>query len=516
MKKYFLLFLAMGLLLVNCKKNDDSVVDPNNMDDPMVGPVDVTKSRADYPVQDFMWQAMNLYYFYQNNVPNLNENRYATVDEYVEFIASEANPEDFFFDKLVYTDDRFSFLNKDYKELAQGFAGISKSNGLEFGLARFQNSDIVYGYVRYVVKNSDASTKDIKRGDIFTRVDGIELYFNSSDDNNLDLLFDGNDTYTLGMAELVNEEIASNGKEVTLTKQEGLFEDPIHVSKTLDVGGKKVGYLMYNQFAANSGEPLNDVFGEFKSTGITDLVLDLRYNPGGLAYITQILGSLIHQPDPSKVFYNRRYNTALEEAWDLVGGQKTYFTANTGTIDGNSQIPLNSLDLNKIYVIATGSSASASELLINGLRPYVEVVHIGSATFGKNQGSFTLVDSPATGYGYDPDREDEINPNNRWAIQPITSQTENSEGFGDYSDGLVANFIIEEDLAVLGELGDPSERMLARALQEIDGLSGKRDLTAKFPIDFITGSSLQKADGGKLIFRDMPGTLNGKFHNGIK
>jgi len=423
---------------------------------------------------------------------------------------------DFYFNKLIYSEDRFSFLNQDYEELAQGFDGVSKSNGLEFGLARYNNTEVIYGYVRYIVKNSDASAKNIKRGDLFTTVNGSALFYNSEDDNNLDLLFGTNDTYTLGLADFANDEFSLNGNEVTLTKQEGLVEDPIHVNKTLDIGGKKIGYLMYNQFAGNSGEPLNDVFGDFKSDGISDLILDLRYNPGGFGYITQILGSLIYQPDPTKVFYNRRYNATLEEAWDYVGGQKTNFVANTGTSDNNSEIPLNSLGLSKVYVLATGSSASASELLINGLRPYVEVIHIGSTTVGKNQGSFTLVDSPETGYGYDPDREDLINPNNRWAIQPITSQTENSEGFGDYSDGLVPTIQFDEDFANLGELGDPSERMLARALQEIDGASSKKDLSAKFPIDFVTGSSLDKAAGGRLIFRDTPSTLPEKFNIKIK
>ncbi len=521
MKKYFLLLLAMGLVLVNCKKNDDDpVLDANNIEDP-IDPATETKSRADYPVQDFMWQAMNLYYFYQNDVPNLDENSYTTLDEYVDFISSEENPEAFFFDKLVYSQDRFSFLNDDYKELTEGFSGVSKSNGLEFGLARFNNSDIIYGYVRYVVKNSDAATKDIKRGDIFTTVDGNALFFNSAEDNNTNLLFEGNDTYTLGLADFDNNQFILNGKEVSLTKQEGLVEDPILVNKVLEIGGKKVGYLMYNQFAGNSGEPLNETFGEFKSAGITDLVLDLRYNPGGFGYITQILGSLIHQPDTEKVFYSRRYNNTLEEIWEVVGGQKTYFVADTGTQDNNSQTPLNSLNLTKIYVLATGSSASASELLVNGLRPYVEVVHIGSTTVGKNQGSFTLVDSPETGYGYDPDREDAINPNNRWAIQPISSQTENSEGFGDYADGLVPSIQIEEDFDDLGELGDPSERMLARALQEIDGTSSKADLRAKFPVDLISSSSLEKAGGGKLIFRDMPSiqipaAFSEKFNTNIK
>lgn len=515
MKKYFLIGLALLMAVVSCSRNDDEpVVTPDTTENPP-NPVDETKSRADYPVQDFMWQAMNLYYFYVNDVPRLDENSFTSLDDYVGFISSEADPADFYNNQLLFSEDRFSFLSDDYKTLTEGFAGISKSNGLEYSLARFNNSDVIYGYVRYVSKNSDAATKDIKRGDLFTTINGEPLFFNSVEDNNTALLRN-NDTYTLGMADFNGNEFVLNGKEITLTKQEGFAEDPILVNKVLDVGGKKVGYLMYNQFAGNSGEPLNDVFGEFKSAGISDLVLDLRYNPGGFGYITQILGSLIHQPDPEKLFYTRRFNSKYEEALEIQGGLKTNFVADTGTNDNNSQIPLNSLDLSKIYVIATGNSASASELLINGLRPYVEVVHIGSTTVGKNQGSFTLVDSPATGFGYNPDREDEINPNNRWAIQPITSQTENSEGFGDYSDGLPPTIFIEEDFSELGELGNPTERLLARALQEIDGVSAKRDLSAKHPVDLLYSSSLHKAGGGRLIFRDIPELIANRLQDKLK
>lgn len=511
MKKYFLLFLALGFVLVNCKKNDD---EPVISDDP-IDETPIVKSRADYPVQDFMWQAMNFYYWYQKNIPNLDENL-LNEEKYVELLSSEENPEDFYFNKLIFSDDRFSYLSENYKDLVQGQAGIIKSNGLEFGLSRYGEGNDVFGFVRYVIKGSDASTKDIKRGDIFISVNGTPIYYNSDNDNNINELLRDIDTYTLGMADLVNNTITPNGKEVTLVKQEGLIEDPIHVTNIIDVGNKKVGYLMYNQFAGNSGEPLNDVFGEFKSAGITDLVLDLRYNLGGFAYITQILGSLIHQADPEKLFYNRRFNDKFEEVYQIEGGDKTFFVADTGTNDNNSQIPLNSLDLPKIYVIATGNSASASELLINGLRPYLEVVHIGSRTIGKNQGSITFVDDREGQYFYDENREDKINPDNQWAIQPIVSQTENSEGFGDYSEGLVPNIEFTEDRGELGVLGDPSERMLARALQEIDGASGKRDLTAKFPIDLVSSSSLQRKPDGELIFRNLPLNIKAKFNTNPK
>lgn len=263
---------------------------------------------------------------------------------------------------------------------------------------------------------------------------------------------------------------------------------------------------MFNQFAGGSGEPLNDAFGRFKTNGVTDLILDLRYNPGGFAYITQILGSLIYGPNPEDLFFKRRFNAKIQATFGPGDGE-TYFVSDTGTFDGSNETPLNSLNLAKIYIIATGNSASASELLINGLRPYLDVVHIGSTTVGKNQGSITFVDDPSNGYFYDPETVDQINPNNRWAIQPIVSQTENSVGFGDYSDGLVPNIQIDEDITELGVLGDMNERLLARAIQELTGISSKMDFTAKIPVDLVTSSSLRGPMGGKLLFIDVPASF---------
>ncbi|TMM53676.1 carboxyl-terminal protease [Maribacter algarum] len=524
MKKYFLLLLALGLIIFSCETNDDPISPPETSEEMPEEETPVVKTVADYPVQDFMWRAMNIYYFWQEDVADLADNRFTGPSDpaYVNFLGSSTDPEDFFFNKLCNEHenvvggnnavDRFSFLSENYKDIVQGFAGVSKSNGVEFGLGRITDSRGLFGFVRYIVKGSDADTKDIKRGDIFIGVNGTDLTI----DNYRDLLFGEEDTYTLNFATLANGTIAPNGRELSLTKQEGLVENPILVNQVIEHNGIKVGYMVYNQFAGNSGEPLNEAFGELKAQGINELVLDLRYNPGGFGYITQILGSLIYEANPDKVFYNRRFNSRLEEAWDVVGGDKTNFVADTGTNDGNSNIPLNSLNLSKVYIIATRNSASASELLMNGLRPYVEVVHIGERTVGKNQGSLTLVDSPSTGFGYDRDREDEINPDNQWAIQPIVSQTENSEGFGDYSAGLVPNVEISEDLSQLGSLGDPNERLFARALEEIDASTSKKDFTSVYPVDLFSSSSLQKAKGGELIFKNIPLISKQKADTGTK
>ncbi len=99
--------------------------------------------------------------------------------------------------------------------------------------------------------------------------------------NYADLLFGDNDTYTLDMADISGSDLTPNGKEVTLTKEADLVEHPVYIAKSFNISGHQIGYLMYNQFTNEYDNELNDAFGQLKSEGVTDLVLDLRYNPGG-------------------------------------------------------------------------------------------------------------------------------------------------------------------------------------------------------------------------------------------
>ncbi|MBQ0739309.1 peptidase S41, partial [Aquimarina celericrescens] len=121
---------------------------------------------------------------------------------------------------------------------------------------------------------------------------------------------------------------------------------------------------------------------------------------------------------------------------------------------------INSLNLNKVYVLTTQSTASASELLIASLRPYIEVVQVGTATTGKYQGSVTLYDSP------DFSRAG-ANINHRYAMQPLILKSVNANGFTDYDDGLIPTIQAEEDFANLGELGNPNENLFAAALNDV-------------------------------------------------
>ena len=159
-----------------------------------------------------------------------------------------------------------------------------------------------------------------------------------------------------------------------------------------------------------------------------------------------------------QVFAKQQWNAKIEAYFSANNPEalKNIFTDKIGST------PINSLNLTKIYILTTKSTASASELVINGLKPYIEVVQIGDVTVGKNVGSVTLYDSPTFGTA-------NRNPNHRYAMQPIVLKIVNSVGFGDYHNGLVPTFQQKETISTFGILGDSAEPFLSTAIGKITG-----------------------------------------------
>lgn len=501
MKKYMkslLVCIAMGLFLTNCS-NDDNILPDVEPEQEKPQPTEA-KTAADYPVQNFMWQAMNLFYFWQADVPNLADNKFSDLEDpdYISFLASEDNPTDFFYNDLTYQHkqsvgndaaiDRFSVVNENYKDLVNALQGISQSNGLEFNLYLNDDDFGVYGVVTYIMLNSDAYTKDIKRGDVFVGVDGQNLNI----DNYISLLFGDASSYILNMADIAGKDIENNGKAVSLDKIVDFSEDPILVHKVIDQGNKKIGYLIYNGFLAAYDDELNDVFGDFSAQGIDELILDFRYNPGGRVSSAVQIASSIFKTDTTAIFIQPSVNKNLQNTFF---GEPDKFT--NVTID--SKTPLNVLGLNRVYVLTSRSTASASELVINGLEPFVDVVQIGTTTTGKSEFSYTLVDDPEGAFLYDPQREQFINPDNQWALQPLLGKNANADGFSGYENGLVPDYEIREDIENLGVLGDENERMLAFTLSIISGDTAKRSFQDVLPVDYLTNSKMFKPAGDNMF-----------------
>ena len=414
---------------------------------------------SDTEIKDFVWKGLNLWYFWQgtDSAPDLADNRFSNDTDYINFLNSFDSPNQLFY-SLLSDEDRFSWIVDDYFALSGSLSGVSKNNGMAFGLGLIDNGPNVFGYVQYVLPNSSASENNVIRGDIFLTVNGTLL----TEDNYLSLI--SSDVYTIGLAELDNNDnLILTGEEITLTKQ--IYqENPIYISNTFEVNGIKVGYLMYNRFLSDYDQQLNQVFANFVAEGVDELVLDLRYNPGGSVNSAINLGSMITGNTTNDVYLKQIWNNKIQSTFTDEDVTR-YFTQTLS--NGNS---INSLNLNKVYILAQNSSASASELVINALEPYIDVIHIGDVTRGKNEFSITLYDNPDCAFlPPNTDCNGSINPNHTWAMQPLVGRSENADGFSDYTNGLTPDISLDESLSNLGVLGQQDEPLLARAIQHLTG-----------------------------------------------
>ncbi|MEA1786905.1 S41 family peptidase [Arenibacter sp. GZD96] len=479
MKKYVLLFLGLSFLFYNCSSDDDndSVVE-EAVNPPL--PLQPTPVVLTNEINDFVWSAMNSWYFWQDEVLELGDNRFANQDAYFTFLNQFQTPRGLF-QTLRSPKDRFSVIVDDFDILFNSFAGVFTSNGVEFVLTRPPSGGTaVIAVVRYIVPGSSAAATSIKRGDVIFAINGTPLFATTDNQGNIlssNLELFNPDVITLNFADIVGNELVPNGIDIEVTKTQ-ITENPILISKVIE--GTSIGYLMYNSFTSNFDDALNAAFGELKSQGVTDLVLDLRYNLGGSVLSAIRLSSLITGQFAGSVLSRDKWN----DKWQPIFGAEDFF------VNEMNGTPLNSLNLNSVYIIATDDSASASEYVINSLAPYINVTHIGSATVGKNEFSVTLVDNPGQVFQSNgqPDLPlpfivlsenagfttvADANPNHKYAMQPLVGTNENADGFSDFTNGLQPDIEILESLGNLGQLGDPEEPLLARALQEINGTSAK-------------------------------------------
>ncbi len=453
-----ILFTIIGiasLLFFSCEKDDLAVP-------------------KDLKVNDFIWKGLNLYYLWQKDAPNLADDKFANQNQLNAFLKNYQNPVNLFNDlRIDNAVDRFSVIFSDYNQLEGILSGNTLNNGVDYGLKFKQNSTTeIYGWVRYILPNSDASSKNIQRGTIFYAVNGTPLTV----DNYQSLL--STTTYTLNFANFDNGNITPNGEQVTLTKTQ-LQENPVFKTDVFNISNNKIGYLMYNGFYQNYETQLNDAFAYLNSQNITHFVLDLRYNSGGSVATATRLASMITGQHTGQVFAKEQWNSKLEDYFNSNNNQQDLFNYFTTTIGNGNTI--NHLNLNKIYILTSRSTASASELVINGLKPYINVIQIGDKTTGKNVGSVTLYDSPTFA-------KQNVNPNHKYAMQPIVLKIVNSAGFGDYQTGLLADDVFIEDLGNLGEIGNQNEPFLNHVLNIIttNGRFAKQKNT--IDIEYFTDS----------------------------
>ena len=465
----FILFV--GILVTGCKKEEDY---KNNSQ--------VNK------VNYFIWGGLHDYYLWNNEVPKLADPKYNNTDNLDALLKNYSDPQNLFEDLLYKPGevDKWSFIVENSQEIDDWINGISESMGYDFMLGRIGTSNNLFGFVRYVYKGSPADKAGMKRGDLFIWVDDKQLTI----DNYEELLI-SNNHYKLSFAMITNNGLVQNGKSVTMTAVE-IQENPIHMDTVFTFNNQKVGYLVYNGFNANYDLELNDVFKKFKDANINQLVLDLRYNGGGSVQTSIYMASMIYSTDKSKVFAVASYNEGLQEYLVNEYGEESLvdnFTPTIGQTDDHPEVAINSLNLQKIYFIVSDNTASASELLINGLKPYMDVKVVGINTTGKYTGSITLEDEDENG-----------NKNSDWAMQPIVVKFANSQGVTDFFNGLTPNIVAEEDFAHLMPFGDPNETLLKVVLDDMQGLTttAKTLKSAKMGLKKVTDSHAYKPFGNEM------------------
>lgn len=488
--KLFALVALSGFFFASCEKDDGDF--KNNVAE--TGQENAASGEyADIEVEQFIYKGMNDIYLYKADVPELGDHYFAGENEKNAFLREFDSPEALF-DAILSSQDRFSFLTDNYVELEESFKGISSSTaGMEFGLGRIIGTDNIFGYLKYVVPGTSAAQAGLQRGTVFTEVDGIKLT-----ENNFSSLMEAG-SFTINIGEIRDGTIHMTDETVTLQHSQ-YTENPVHIAKTLNVEGQKIGYLMYNSFVGDFDDELNAAFGKFKSEGITELILDLRYNGGGSVESAVDLASMITGQFEGEIFMKEQWNKKYQDYYEK-NSPENLLNRFDPTIRTNADI--NSLNLSRVYVLTSGSTASASELVINGLEPYVDVVQIGGSTTGKFQASVTLYDSE--GYG----RED-ANENHTYAIQPLVFKSANAEGKSDYVEGLAPDIHYAEDISNMGILGDPTEPLLQAALDHLLGRVQQKDASRRMisrQFEIIGESGMNSPFYQKMYTEDIPPIL---------
>ena len=454
LQKHFMRFLFLtGLFfitLVSCKDQDDSIA----------------FREYDFEIEDFIWEALNTYYYWQDSVPDLADNRFNSQKSYASFLSRSNENQEQLFESLLFDKDRFSWIVSDYTALENQLRRVYTTSGMILGLERIGESNDLFAYVRYVLPDSDASKKKIKRGDLFLSINNEELTM----DNYRDLLSSDAELFSIQLAQISGQTVTPTEISVDLVKAE-IQENPIHIHKLIELNNAKIGYLMYNGFVADFDDQLESAFAEFQTQGINQLVIDLRYNRGGRTSSSIKLASMITGQFSGEVFAQTQHNDKLSSL-----NEDYLFEATAAQ-----------LKMDRLYVISSAETASASELLINGLSPYIDVILIGDNTTGKNVGSYSIYDWI--------DDEGNRNPRHTWAMQPITLKIANSEGFADFENGLQADYRLQEDVANLGFLGEIDEPLLEKTLEVMGVLPPKseKNQLPLLEIQFEKMASLQDA-----------------------
>lgn len=434
------MFLLGSVLLWSCSKDNDGPPTPS-------GPVTAAE------INRWILDSMRYFYYWKDGLP-------AAADQ------SMAAPA--YFTQLKNAADRFSFLY-DPAVIATYPVSLRSVYGMEATVINDAKAPGgALGVIQLVQPGSPAASKELKRGLLFTRINGQLL-----NAGNAASLLSALSADRKGDLTLATRDANGNITETTIQKVSagGITEEPaVQQSLILNATTPKTAYLCFNYFDDLQSDALLRTFSDYRQQGVQQLVLDLRYSPGGSIAVAAALCALLgNHIESGSVFAKYAGNSRLGNR--VMSFQQAIALPERGTALTFDQIKPIQLQLSKVYILTGTHTASAAEMIVNNLQPYTTVIQIGSTTLGKDEGMVTIAD------GRSPQRIP-------WVLMPVTYKLQNATGNGGYNKGITPAYPVDELSSLpLQPLGNAADPLIAKALQLIGVPGGRLENIPLTPVE---------------------------------
>lgn len=446
-------FFCVLSLVLACKKPASAPPEPT-------GPVTTQE------INQWVCDSMKRYAYYSNTLNLLADKNQGTLS---------------YFQSLKSANDRFSFIQMNTGE-STAKKTCRSVYGFDYIVFTESNSGKTIGLITLVMDMSPAKRAGLTRGMYFSKVNGIP--YTNSNVANLALSMLNQNTVSLEICTLSNGNLV---KEKDVNVSQGIIWEETQIIQTLVKNNKKVGYVFLSALLNSNRTFYKSIFEEFKATKVRDIILDLRYNSGGdVAAAATICSMISTSIVANSVFIQYKGNKVqgdrvdtFEKAVSLSGGP-TFASLQSCNIG-----------LSRVFILSTEATASSAELLINNLKPYIEVIQIGTKTMGKDEAFFQLSDKRTN------KRIDDL-------LFPIVYKLYNKLGEGDYSNGISPKYVFNEfDVLPLGNFGDATDPMIANCLDRIVGL---------LPASAIQTQGIQQKPGKIKVYNSAVEQPNAKLN----
>lgn len=433
MKKYY--FILKGLLFilfaltVSCQSDEEPVI--------------YKEGSTEY-VNSWMYEQMKKYYLWSEDIPD-GINLTLDSKEY--------------FKKLVQAADRFS-----YAANASSPDTFPRSIRSDYGfdITIVEHEGQVYGIVLFVLSDSPAERNGMKRGQLIKAINGTLLNSQNFERLYVDLVH--SDQVKLQLMDYAKQSGFSVVKEIEISRGFTFSQPMIH--KVILNHTEKTGYIAILHFDIGLASPLLQVFQDFKNQSVTKVIVDLRYNGGGDVSSATALSSILApniKPDDLFIKFKGNKNGGL-----INQSFKEALKMNEATVTYEALRAAHP-SIQEVYVLCGSRTASASEIIINNLKPYMKVITIGEKTTGKDVAGFAIEDNRVSGQ-------------QGWILYPVIYKLSNADDEGNYGMGIVPSVLLNEiqNLEIF-PLGDPREILINRAL---NGVSAAKELSLS-PVKII-------------------------------